>query len=238
MDLNVPFNKALRYYRSVLALQNIHFSYGSTVALWGIDLNVEKGEILAVTGPAGSGKTTLLKIMAGLLRPDQGKVTRAPGEWGMTFQYGGLLDQLSCAENLRFPLRERKCVGDLEQKVEKALADVGLAQAKNLSVSQLSGGMQKRLGLARALVLRPEILFLDEPTAGLDPVTATSIWDLIFRESVTRTLVIGLSDPVKLLKKANRLAFLVQGKMEALGEPLELRKSTDVSLRAFLRVQA
>ncbi len=235
------------------AAEKVEFCYGKELPiLRGLDLAVEAGEILAVVGATGSGKSTLLKLLSGLLVPQKGVVwydgkpvnlaereerIRLARSRSMTFQLGGLFDSWTCAENVEFPLRELSECSQTERKkrVQRGLAEVGLAGVEKLSVTELSGGMQKRLALARSLVLEPRCLFLDDPTAGLDPVTGRTILDLIasLRKERDMTVVLVTSEIARMLEMVDRVALLTGGKIVESGNPREMNKGTLPLLKAF-----
>ncbi|MGZ3723546.1 MAG: ABC transporter ATP-binding protein, partial [Bdellovibrionales bacterium] len=171
-----------------LALNDVSMSFGGSAVLKKVSVQVAPGECLVLVGPSGKGKTVVLKLFAGLLAPSQGKVmvdgedlnglSRARQEklllqMGMLFQKNALFDSLTVGENIAFPLREKTSLSEAEiqDKVSYFLEEVGIAHARTLFPDEISGGMQKRLGIARALALAPKIVLYDDPTAGLDPIT-------------------------------------------------------------------
>ncbi|MEK7270544.1 MAG: ATP-binding cassette domain-containing protein [Planctomycetota bacterium] len=232
--------------------------YGAGAVLRGVDLEVPAGEAHAVLGTSGCGKTTLLRMLVGLLRPLAGEI-RILGEpihalseadrprllrrVGLLFQGGALFGSLSVLENVLFPLREH-APGLPERALERTalakLEAVGLREAASKMPSDLSGGMKKRVALARALVLDPEILFLDEPTAGLDPVTAAGLDALILRvKRLWRvTLVIVTHDLGSARRVADRATLLVAGEVAASGTFADLDASADPRVQGFLRPEA
>ncbi|HVE44966.1 MAG TPA: ATP-binding cassette domain-containing protein [Gammaproteobacteria bacterium] len=221
----------------------------------GLDLSVKKGEVLALVGGSGSGKTTVLRAVLGLLEPTAGSIrifneelTTASPEtrlaiqkrWGVLFQQNALFSSLNLLKNVSFPLYEHTQV-DPETIQELALLKIMMA---GLSVedavkfpAELSGGMQKRGGLARAIVLDPEILFLDEPTAGLDPTTAAGFDDLILNLQSTMglTIVMVTHDVDSLWKVANRVAFLGEGKVLCVDTMPKLVQHTHPDIQAFFQ---
>ncbi|MBI4404394.1 MAG: ATP-binding cassette domain-containing protein [Deltaproteobacteria bacterium] len=209
-------------------------------------LEIKKGESFAIIGPSGCGKSVLLKIMAGLLRPQAGKVylenqdlySLARGQRdgllrsvSMTFQKNALFDSLSCGDNLRFPLKELTDLSkrEIEERIQNALQEVGLPGIAELKINEISGGMQKRLGIARALVLLPEIILYDDPTAGLDPVTSKAIVELMLavKKKHNNTFVVVTSDITRAYELADRMGFLYGGQFELVGTPARF-KSTEL----------
>ena len=239
---------------------NVHKAFDVPV-LAGVDLVVETGEILAILGPSGTGKSVLLKTTIGLIAPDRGDV-RINGETvyaggaeklqdvrqkvGYVFQYAALFDSMNVFENVAFGMRdaEAKAVGRREvlRRVVDALESVNLDPGQVLSKlpAELSGGMRKRVGLARAIIRRPEILLYDEPVTGLDPVNAAAIDQLIVdiarRTSVTSVVV--THDVEGALGFADRVALLHSGRLQFLGTPEAFRTNTNPLVRAFADRQA
>src|SRR5258708_1574845 len=218
-----------------------------------VDLSVAKGEVVAIMGQSGSGKTSLLKCMTGLVKPSAGKIVIEGQDivpmrerdldtvrlkMGLVFQYAALFDSLTVFENVSFGLAYHRSIsrGEMKKIVEERLADVGMEGTEELYPSQLSGGMQKRVGLARALAMEPDILFYDEPTSGLDPVIARNIDDLILetRDRLGMTSVVVSHDIRSIFKIADRAAMLHEGRIGAEGTPQDLRASNDPSVRTFI----
>lgn len=217
--------------QSIIEVKNLKTQLGQTWVHKGINLTVEKGEVLAIVGGSGSGKTTLLREMLGLLKPTSGSIrvfdkelTTASPEtllaiqkrWGVLFQQNALFSSLNLLENVSFPLKEHTEL-DLDTINHLALLKISMAGLSVESAikypSELSGGMQKRAGLARAIVMDPELIFLDEPTAGLDPNTAAGFDELILdlQSTMGLTIVMVTHDLDSLWKVANRVAFLGEG---------------------------
>lgn len=224
--------------------------------LTGVSLTVHKGEIVSIVGPSGAGKSVLLKTTNGLIEPDAGDALiegesvhfsprrvreRLRGKVGYVFQYAALFDSLTVFENVALGVRDEtaRLLGDeeLARRVAGALADVNLdpALVLNRLPSELSGGMRKRVGVARAIVGRPEILLYDEPVTGLDPVNTAAVSRLIVqlgtRLSVTSVLV--THDVEGALQISNRIALLSHGRLRFVGTPDEFRRSDDPLVRAF-----
>ncbi len=236
----------------ITALQLSYRVSGKSI-LRRLDLHVEKGETLAVMGMSGVGKSTLLKCFGGLLRPSAGQVmingtdiARMPEKdldairrrIGMVFQYAALFDSLNVYENVSFGLRRhnRLSENEIAEIVNAKLSLVGLPRTERLMPSELSGGMQKRVGLARALAMEPDILLYDEPTAGLDPITSATIAELIVktRDNLGVTSVVVSHDVPTIKRVANRIAMLHRGKIIAIGTVAEMENSDDPAVRQFM----
>lgn len=236
----------------ITALQLSYRVSGKTI-LRRLDLQVGKGETLAVMGMSGGGKSTLLKCIAGLLRPSAGQVligdtdiTRMrEGELdtvrrriGMVFQYAALFDSLNVYENVSFGLRRHTRLSESEigEVVRSKLGVVGLPRTELMMPAELSGGMQKRVGLARALALEPEIVLYDEPTAGLDPITSATIAELIVktRNELGVTSVVVSHDIPTIKRVANRIAMLHGGRIVAVGTVSEMEHHEDACVRQFM----
>lgn len=228
-------------------------SYGGRSVLDGIDLAVESGESLVILGGSGSGKSTLLRCLVGLERPDAGTVRvlgldlfSAPSREvkemrqriGMAFQGSALFGSLSVADNVDLPLKEFTRLPESTRRivVRIKLALVGLEDAIDQYPSQLSGGMQKRAAFARAMALDPDLLFCDEPSAGLDPVTAAGLDRLLveLREVFGVTLVVVTHEMQSAFEIADRLALIHEGRFLVVGSPEEVRASEDPVVRRFL----
>lgn len=221
--------------------------------LRGIDLEAPAGEITAVMGVSGSGKTSALKCMAGLTRPTSGEIwigktniaplnegdlNRERRRIGMVFQYAALFDSMNVYDNVAFGMRHQRRVPErqVRERVRQLLASVGLEHTERQMPSELSGGMRKRVGLARALATDPEVLFYDEPTSGLDPIVAGVIDSLIVsvREQFGVTSVVVSHDIASILRTCDRIAMLHEGRIVAYGTAAEIRASEDPKVRQFL----
>ena len=231
---------------------DIHKSFQGADVLQGINFHVEKGEIMALIGKSGHGKSVLLKHIVGILKPDQGKILidgedigqsrgnvldRMRRKFGFLFQGGALFDSINVFDNVAFPLREKTHMGgeDIRQRVMKELEQVGLPDAGNKFSAELSGGMKKRVALARCLCTDPEIMLFDEPTTGLDPITARSINNLI-RETHERLKFTGIiitHDLTQILSVVQKVAVLNEGRIEIIIKPEEVRSSDDPFIRQF-----
>lgn len=238
---------------SMVSVTNLDYSVPGKRILRDVNLEIQKGEVLAVMGMSGSGKTSLLKCMAGLARPVRGSIViegeniaslperdldRVRLRMGLVFQYAALFDSLTVHENVSFGLNYHRRLSrpETDRIVAERLADVGMQGTEALYPSQLSGGMQKRVGLARALAMEPSILYYDEPTSGLDPVIARSIDELIVetRDRLGMTSVIVSHDISSIFRIADRIAMIADGTVVAQGTPAELRESSNSDVKAFL----
>jgi len=238
----------------VLALEDLHKSFGSQTVLDGISLAVNRGETLAVLGRSGSGKSVLLKLIIGLDKPDSGSI-RIHGQdiaglaldqmgeirkkMGFLFQHAALYDSLTVEQNVAFPLqRHKKEMSESERngRVKSLLAEVGMEGNLEKMPSDISGGMQKRVGLARALALEPDILLLDEPTAGLDPISSAEIDDLVLKLQQEHHMasIVVTHDLHSAKTIADRLALLNEGKVVIEGNFEELQESDIEFVREFL----
>jgi phospholipid/cholesterol/gamma-HCH transport system ATP-binding protein len=236
---------------------DVRLKLGGRDVLRGVDLEVNPGEIVGIMGLSGSGKTSLLKCMAGLQRATSGEIwigesnlsllderalNRERRRIGMVFQYAALFDSLSVRDNVVFGPKFHRTTPEHELKGlgERQLAAVGLSGTESLFPAQLSGGMRKRVGLARALAMAPDVVFYDEPTSGLDPVVAAMIDDLIVRvrRELQITSVIVTHDVPSVLRCADRVAFLHDGQIQAFETPTELRQSRNPLVRQFIEGRA
>ena len=237
----------------LVELHDIHKSFDRKEVLRGVSLALRKGTTLAVMGGSGSGKTVLLRITAGLLRPDAGQValfgTRIERmreesmlairkRTGFVFQGAALFDSLSVFENVAYPLREhtRLSLGEITDRVHRFLTLVGMPGTDDLLPAELSGGMRKRVGIARALVMEPEVVFFDEPTAGLDPTNARLVAELIatLRAGVCDTAIVVTHDIEFANMVADQMAILHRGRFADIGTPAEIRGSANSDVRRFL----
>jgi len=244
--------------RPVIEVVGLHKSFGSNHVLRGLDLTVEKGAIQVILGASGSGKSVLLKHVIGLIKPDAGRIlvngediTRmSPREimevrkkFGMVFQTSALFDSLTVGENVAFPLRvaERDLPEEeIRRIVAEKLALVHLEGVEDLMPSELSGGMRKRVALARAVARDPEILLYDEPTTGLDPITVESVNKLILetRDRLAVTSVVISHDIASALFIADDIAVLAEGRIIFRGAPREIERSDHPYVRRFLHPSA
>ncbi len=239
----------------VLMAENLHKSFGSQKVLNGISLTVNRGETLAVLGRSGTGKSVLLRLIIGLQKPDSGSI-RIHGKdiaglsldqlgeirkkMGFLFQRAALYDSLTVEQNVAFPLQHHKKEMTRSEQLVRAgelLSEVGMGGSFGKMPSDISGGMQKRVGLARALALDPDILLLDEPTAGLDPISSAEVEDLVLKLQAEHHLAsIVVTHDLHLAKTiANRLALLNKGNMVIEGTFEELQKSDVQFVKDFLK---
>jgi phospholipid/cholesterol/gamma-HCH transport system ATP-binding protein len=237
----------------MIRLVNLHKSFGSQCVLKGLNLEIPDGSIYTVIGQSGTGKSCLLKHLIGLMRPDQGEIWidgteitalrgRALNEvrhrFGMLFQGGALFDSLSVFDNVAFPLREKTRLGEAEirRKVQERLEQVGLPGTEQKFPSELSGGMRKRVALARALVSEPEILLFDEPTTGLDPVRVNAIHRLVLdlHKLLRFTAVVVSHEIPEIFSLATHVAMLHGGVIIAAGTPADIQGSTDPIVQQFI----
>ncbi len=228
-------------------------SFGGNHVLRGVDFQVPSGRITAVIGRSGEGKSVLLKHSLGLLRPDSGeilvdgddisrlsgkKLNEARSKFGMLFQGAALFDSMTVEENVAFPLVEHSALtgAQIAERVRETLHLVGLDGVESRMPSQLSGGMKKRVGLARAIIREPEIILYDEPTTGLDPILTDSIHRLIIQmqEVLQVTSLMISHDVEKVLEFAHYIGMLHQGRMVFVGSPDEVRASEDPLVRQFI----
>jgi len=233
--------------------EEVHKSFGSKQVLQGITFDIRRGETMVVLGGSGSGKSVLLRHIIGLHRPDRGRVL-VEGEdivaydedelvpvrkkIGMLFQGGALFDSMNVADNVGYGLREHTNLseGEIVEAVRQKLALVELSGVEHLMPSELSGGMRKRVALARSIAMEPRGILYDEPTTGLDPVTAATINDLIrsMQERLQVTSVVVTHDIHSALYVGDRIAFLFEGRMLFVGTVDEAKRSPEPALRQFL----
>jgi phospholipid/cholesterol/gamma-HCH transport system ATP-binding protein len=203
-----------------------------------VELHVKTRESVVLVGPSGGGKSVLLKIIAGLIPADEGKIEIQSQNIGMLFQKNALFDSLTVEENLLFPMKERKGLIGVKAKERAAyfLKAVGLSGNEKLFPDEISGGMQKRLGIARALVVEPEVILYDEPTAGLDPITSRTIADLIreLRKETGSTLITVTNDMQRAYQIGDRVFLLAQGRLVEGGTPAEVQVTANAELKQFI----
>ena len=240
-----------------ISLRNLHKSFADKKVLRDLSIDVEQGESLVIVGGSGTGKSVTLKLIIGLLRPDKGHVfiageditemadsdlNRFRRHFGMSFQEGALFDSMSVFENIAFPLRRHTKMTEAEvrARVEECLEDVHLPGVEKKRPSELSGGMRRRVGFARAISLKPDILLFDEPTTGLDPVISDVVADLILEmdQKLGTTTVTITHDMKVAFKIADRVAMLCNGKIIEQGTPEEFQASQNPIVRQFIEGRA
>jgi phospholipid/cholesterol/gamma-HCH transport system ATP-binding protein len=237
----------------MIRLVDLHKSFGKQKVLGGIDLKIEEGKTTVIIGRSGGGKSVLLKHIIGLLRPDSGqvlidgtdiaklgesKLNEIRKKFGMLFQEAALFDSMTVGENVAFPLREhtRMKEKEIRETVADRLHSVGLTGVEEKMPSELSGGMRKRVGLARAIAIHPQIVLLDEPTTGLDPVMTEAIKRLIIdtQKKFNLTCVVISHDIQSIFEIGDRIAMLYEGKIIEYGTPEELKASRNPVMVQFL----
>ena len=239
-----------------IRLRGVEKSFGEKLVLRGVDLDVHEGESLVIIGGSGTGKSVLLKHMIGLLHPDAGtvevdgvdlatldfkEITKFRLRFGMAFQEGALFDSMTVWENVAFPLqRAGRSKAETMERVAECLDMVHLDGAEDKLPSELSGGMRRRVGFARAVALEPEILLLDEPTTGLDPVISAVVDDLIveMRERLHATTVMITHDMTSAFRVGERVGMIHRGDIIALADPETFQQLDDPRVRQFLERQA
>jgi phospholipid/cholesterol/gamma-HCH transport system ATP-binding protein len=238
---------------AMIEIIDVHKSFGSLAVLRGVNLAVEKGESMTVIGGSGSGKSVLIKHVIGLLHPDKGRVivdgqvmndldefglNELRKKFGMLFQMAALFDSLTVWENVGFSLTQHTKLSDKEIReiVTQKLALVGLKDVEDIMPSELSGGMKKRVGLARAIAMDPAIILYDEPTTGLDPIAADAINDLIvdLRKKLGVTSVAITHDMHSAYKISDRIAMLYKGEILETGTPDQIRNTANPIVHQFI----
>ncbi|MDA1081832.1 MAG: ABC transporter ATP-binding protein [Gemmatimonadetes bacterium] len=241
----------------MILLDNIHKAFGAKQVLTGFTLEVREGDIAVLLGYSGSGKSVAIKHIVGLLEPDQGTVfvdgrevpTLSRSELyelrskiGYVFQFAALFDSMTVGDNVAMGLRKRRNLSEPEilDRVHEALELVDLPDAAGLAPSDLSGGMRKRVGIARAIAMHPKYLLYDEPTTGLDPVTSAVIDELMMRmqKQLGVTSIVITHDLRTAWTVATKIAMLYEGKVRQVGTPDEIRETTDPAVRQFIEGKA
>jgi phospholipid/cholesterol/gamma-HCH transport system ATP-binding protein len=241
----------------MIQLVDIHKSFNSQTVLDGLNLEIETGKITVIIGQSGGGKSILLKHIIGLIRPDQGevlvegvniarlndrKLNDMRKNFGMLFQGAALFDSMTVGENVAFPLQEhtRLKEKEIDEIVHQKLLQVGLRDVAHKMPSELSGGMRKRVGLARAIALDPKIILFDEPTTGLDPITADAIDRLVVdtQKHTNATCVVISHDIRSTFKIAHTVAMLYHGKIIEIGPPDAVKSSQNPAVQQFIQETA
>ena len=238
---------------TVIKIKDLNLSFGDNHVLRNFNLFLNKGENVVVLGKSGSGKSVLIKCIIGLIKPNSGSIhvfgqsipdlnnddlDKIRMRTGFLFQSNALYDSMTVRENLEFPLRRhgiKKTKDEVDNLVKEALTNVGLPDTEHMMPSELSGGMKKRIALARTLILKPEIILYDEPTTGLDPITGKEISNLMIEvQKKYNTSSIIISHDISCVKiVANRIVMLIEGRCYADGTYEELRKSNDSKIKSF-----
>lgn len=241
----------------LIEFRDVRKAFGPKVVYRGLNLTIERGEALTVIGGSGQGKSVMIKMLIGLLSVDSGEIlfdgqvisdldeqgfSKVRRRMGMLFQGGALFDSLTVGENVAFGLRE---IGELDERairtrVAESLSNVGLEDSQDLWPADLSGGMKKRVGLARAIAVRPEVLLYDEPTTGLDPVNISRITDLIqhLQRTLDVTSIVVTHDMPSAFRVSNRIAMIQDGTVIFSGPPRSLTTSDDPRVRDFVEGNA
>ena len=237
----------------IIEIRNLKKSFGDNHVLRGVDLDIEEGSITCIIGPSGCGKSVLIKHIIGLLKPDGGSIlvegeditkmgerelTKVRKKFGMLFQHSALFDSMTVLENVMFPLIEHS---NLPRKKMKEIAiqrleQLGLYAAENLYPAELSGGMKKRVGLARATVLNPKIVIYDEPMTGLDPIMCENVEDMILsaQKVLGVTSIVISHDMASTFRMATKIAMLHEGKIIVEGNPEQVKRTRNPVARRFI----
>lgn len=243
----------------MIRFENVTKSFGKREILRGVNLEIEKGKTTVIFGVSGGGKSTIIKHIVGLLKPDSGTITvdgirvdnadettlrSIRTKVGFLFQSGALFDSMNIRENVAFPMREHQNLSmkELEYKIDEKLTMVGLDPkiVKSLYPEELSGGMRKRVGLARTLALEPDVILYDEPTSGLDPVTSDFITQMIcrLREEISMTSILISHDIAESFKAGDNYAMLFDGVIVESGDKESFRNSTNEVVQQFIHARA
>jgi phospholipid/cholesterol/gamma-HCH transport system ATP-binding protein len=238
---------------TVVEMRDVHLAFGEKEVLSGVSLRVPARARMVIMGQSGSGKSTLLRLLLGILKPSSGEVTfkgmnitrmgrirmnRIRQKMGMVYQYSALISSLNVRDNLALPLEEltRKSRDEIDKLVKEKLDMVGMADTLDKMPGELSGGMRKRIGLARGIIMDPELILYDEPTAGLDPVISSVIDELIIAlsEKIGATSIIVTHEMGSAFKVATHMAMLYEGRIIASGTPEEIKNSEDPVVAQFI----
>jgi phospholipid/cholesterol/gamma-HCH transport system ATP-binding protein len=238
---------------AVITISNLNLSFGNNHVLRDFNFQLSKGENIVVLGKSGSGKSVLIKCIIGLIKPSSGEINvlgqnistlnhddldQLRMKTGFLFQSNALYDSMTVRENLEFPLRRhgiKKTKAEVDTLVHEALTNVGLPDTENMMPAELSGGMKKRIALARTLILKPQIILYDEPTTGLDPITGKEISNLIIdiQKKYNTSSIIISHDIYSAKIVANKIVMLIDGKNYAEGNYQTLRSSNDLKIKSF-----
>ena len=225
-----------------IEVKNLIKAFGDKTVINNVSFKVNNGETLAIVGFSGSGKSTILKLICGLIKPDSGEIITSEGDIAMVFQYSALFDSLNIADNIAFALHERRDLrnkyteDEIKKIVTEKLALVGLKGIEQMYPSELSGGMQKRVSFARAIVTEPNTILYDEPTSGLDPISSTLIEDYIVRlKEETQAASIVVTHQMSTIKRtADRVVMLYDGKIVFEGTPEDMLRQDNDYTRQFV----
>ena len=237
----------------MITIENLHKLFGDKKVLKGVNLTIEKGKTFVIIGRSGCGKSVLLKHIIGILKPDKGKViiggtditrlnerelNQVRRRFGMLFQGAALFDSLTVGENVAFGLRRHTCLS--REKIKKIVSEklrlVGLVRIEDLKPAELSGGMKKRVGLARAIAMEPEIVLYDEPTTGVDPIMGDAVNELIIElhDKLKITSIAVTHDMISAYKIADKIAMLYEGKIIEVGTPSQIKNTKNPIVRQFI----
>ena len=225
-----------------IEVKNLIKAFGDKTVINNVSFKVNNGETLAIVGFSGSGKSTILKLICGLIKPDSGEIITSEGDIAMVFQYSALFDSLNIADNIAFALHERRDLrnkyteDEIKKIVTEKLALVGLKGIEQMFPSELSGGMQKRVSFARAIVTEPNTILYDEPTSGLDPISSTLIEDYIVRlKEETQAASIVVTHQMSTIRRtADRVIMLYDGKIVFEGTPEDMLRQDNDYTRQFV----
>lgn len=239
--------------KPLIVAESLYKSFGDNHVLRGMDLTINEGEVLVIIGRSGCGKSVFLKHVIRILRPERGRMlfdgvdinqlnvrelTELRKNFGMLFQASALFDSLSVRENVGFYFYEstKMPIGEIDEIVKEKLAMVGLSGVEDIFPAELSGGMKKRVGLARAIATEPRVIMYDEPTTGLDPIMADVINEMIIdlQEKLNITSIVVTHDMVSAYKIATRIAMLYEGKIIEVGTPQEIKNSQNPYVQQFV----
>lgn len=237
----------------LIRVRGVKKRFGQKIVHDGIDLDIYQGEVLTLMGGSGSGKSVLLRALIGLEKPDEGEIfvgdtdivkldedelVEIRKRIAYVFQYGALFDSYTVEENLAYPLREHTTLteSEIKARIKETLTKVGLDGSQALLPSDLSGGMQRRVGVARSIIMKPEVILYDEPTTGLDPYNTKQVLKIMLDlQKQGATTVLVTHDMSSIFKVTDRVAFLRKGTIEALGTASEIEKSKDPVLQGFIQ---
>lgn len=241
----------------MIEIRNLQKSFADKKVLQGVDLDIETGQTTTIIGGSGSGKSVLFKHIIGLMKPDAGSILvegedttqmresdlyRMVDKFGLVFQSGALFDSMTVGKNVAFGIDKRKGMtpADIDAVIEHSLSQVGLSEIAHLMPAELSGGMKKRVAIARVIAKKPQIIMFDEPTTGLDPIMADIINDLIIKVTDNKeiTSIVITHDMVSAYKISDKIAVLFEGRIIETGSPDEIRNTKNAIVRQFIEGRA